>query len=280
MLRMWQPMHYHVTRRTFILFLSGSSSKSTPKQHPSTSCHAGISGHYLDLRELDKAVQGYFTAGLAPSSYQTYQSAEHRYLVFCKNFALVPPPTSEQILCYFTACLGQQGLAHSTIKTYLSGVCQLQVAHGGEDPGIDKMPRLQQVLRGVKAECGKRGKPTRSRLPIIPGILRKMKMSWIGKNSFESVMLWAASLTTFFSFCHSGEVTVEKEDKCDPTTHLSFSDGAADSATSPSVISLNIKYSKTDQGRVGCQIATLQCLLKIVLLLSPILIDYHPILLH
>ena len=117
------------------------------------------------------------------------------------------------------------------------------------------MPRLQQVLRGVKAECGKRGKPTRSRLPITPGILRKMKMAWIGKiSSFESVMLWAASLTTFFSFCRSGEVTVEKEDKYDPTTHLSFSDVAADSATSPSLISLNIKYSKTDQGRVGCQV--------------------------
>jgi len=81
-----------------------------------------------------------------------------------------------------------------------------------------------------------------------------MKMSWIGKNSFESVMLWAASLTTFFSFCRSGEVTVEKEDKYDPATHLSFSDVAADSATSPSAISLNIKYSKTDQGRVGCQV--------------------------
>ena len=37
-------------------------------------------------------------------------------------------------------------------------------------------------------------------------------------------------------------------------THLSFSDLAADSAVSPSVISLNIKCSKTDQGRVGCQV--------------------------
>ena len=67
-------------------------------------------------------------------------------------------------------------------------------------------------------------------------------------------MLWAASLTTFFSFCRSGEVTVENEAGYDHNTHLSFSDLAVDNAASPSVISLNIKCSKTDQGRVGCQV--------------------------
>ena len=40
----------------------------------------------------------------------------------------------------------------------------------------------------------------------------------------------------------------------DHNTHLSFSDLAVDNAVSPSVISLNIKYSKTDQGRVCCQV--------------------------
>ena len=100
------------------------------------------------------------------------------------------------------------------------------------------MPHLQQVLRGVKAECGKKGKPTRSRLSITPGILRKMRMSWTDKDSsFDSAMLWAASLTTFFSFCRSGEITLEKEEKYDSTTHLSFSDVVADNATSPSVMS-------------------------------------------
>ena len=67
-------------------------------------------------------------------------------------------------------------------------------------------------------------------------------------------MLWAASLTTFFSFCRSGEITVENETKYNPNTHLSFSDLAVDNAATPSVISLNIKCSKTDQGRVGCQV--------------------------
>ena len=118
------------------------------------------------------------------------------------------------------------------------------------------MPRLRQVLKGIKIECGKKGKPSRPHLPITPTILRKLKPIWLGGNniSFNGRMLWAASLTTFFSFCRSGEVTVETEASYDHNTHRSFSDLAVDNAASPSVISLNIKCSETDQGRLGCQV--------------------------
>ena len=83
------------------------------------------------------------------STRKTYQVAERRYITFCNSFALMPLPTSEAILCYSVACLGQQGLAHTSIRTYLSGVRQLQIAHGLEDPKIDQMPRLRQMLKGV-----------------------------------------------------------------------------------------------------------------------------------
>ena len=117
------------------------------------------------------------------------------------------------------------------------------------------MPRLHQVLKGVKAERGKLGKPPKARLPITAMILRKMQQSWFGwDQSFDSIMLWAASLTTFFSFCRSGEITVENETKYDPSIHLSFSDIAVDNSESPNVISLNIKRSKTDQGAVGVRV--------------------------
>ena len=93
----------------------------------------------MDLQELDQAVQIYFAAGM-PASHKTYLAAERRYIDFCHNFSLVPLPTSEATLCYFAACLGQQGLADTFIKTYLSGVHQLQVADGWNDPGISQMP--------------------------------------------------------------------------------------------------------------------------------------------
>ena len=105
----------------------------------------------MDIHSLDKAVQHYYSAALAPSTKKTYKAAEKRYLDFCKSFSITPLPTSENILCYYTACLGQQGLSHNTIKTYLPGVRQLQIAHGFPDTTIDHMPRLRQILKGVKS---------------------------------------------------------------------------------------------------------------------------------
>ena len=66
------------------------------------------------------------------------------------------------------ACLGQQGLADTSIRTHLSGVRQLQIAHGFTDPAIDQIPRLRQILKGVKVECGKQGKPI---CPILPPLI-------------------------------------------------------------------------------------------------------------
>ena len=159
----------------------------------------------------------------------------------------MPLPTSEAILCYCVACLGQQGLVHTSIRTYLSAVRQLQKAHGLEDPKIDQMPHLRQILKGVKVERGKEGKDSHPRMSITPTILRKIKVIWLhGGASFNSVMLWTAALVTFFSFCRSREVTIEDETKYDANTQLSFADLMVDNAASQSVVSLNMKYSKTD----------------------------------
>ena len=209
----------------------------------------------MDIHSLDKAVQRYYSAALAPSTKKTYKAAEKRYLDFCKSFSITPLPTSENILCYYTACLGQQGLSHNTIKTYLSGVRQLQMAHGFPDPTIDHMLRLRQILKGVKVEAGKSGKPTHSRLPITPSILRKMKRAWLAgdHNPYNQSMLWAAAVTTFF-LCRSGEITIPHDGAYDPNTHLSFSDVAVNNAKRPSIISLLIKQSKTDQGREGTRV--------------------------
>ena len=51
----------------------------------------------------------------------------------------------------------------------------MQVAAGFQDPHFDQMPRLNQVLRGVKVQAAWAGKKFRPRLPIIPSILRKIR---------------------------------------------------------------------------------------------------------
>jgi len=90
-----------------------------------------------------------------------------------------------------------------------------------KDPEISQMPCLRQVLRSVKVGQGKAEKASRTRLPITPLILKKMRPLWVGRvQSHNSVMLRAASPTTFFSFCRYGEITVENEKEYDPQLHL------------------------------------------------------------
>ena len=93
------------------------------------------------------------------------------------------------------------------------------------------MPRLRQVLKGVKVQKRRLGRTPRPCLPITPSILHKLKKVWLSKTpSFNNVMLWAASTITFFSFCRSGEITVECESRYDPAVHLSYADLAVDNA--------------------------------------------------
>ena len=94
----------------------------------------------MGVHSLYGAVQQYFTAALAQSSHKTYKVAANKYLAFYESYILSPLPTSEATWCYFTACLGQQGLAHSSIYTYISGIRQLQIAHGLQEPKVDTMP--------------------------------------------------------------------------------------------------------------------------------------------
>ena len=164
----------------------------------------------MDIHRLDRAVQTFYQAALTQSTHKTYKVAEQKYLSFCTKFSLSPLPTTENILCYFAACLGQEGLAGSSIQTYLSGIRQIQISAGFPDPRIDQMPRLRQVLKGIRIQAVKNGRSPRPRLPITPSILYKLRKVWLEDNSsFNNIMLWAAATTTFFGFCTVDQVKLQ-----------------------------------------------------------------------
>ena len=113
---------------------------------------------------------------------------------------------------------------------------QLQIAQG-----------LREVLRGIQLDHSKHGKPTHSRLSITPAISKQVKPIWIKDRDripFNNIILWAACLTIFFSFCRSGKITVERENLYDPACHLSYSDLAVDNPSNLSIISMLIKNQK------------------------------------
>ena len=242
-----------LSRNNMAMFFSQVpyASHSYPRPPSST----GIPQSNMDIHSLDDALQSYYSAALAKSTHKTYKAAERRYISFCENIGVNPLPANESTLCYFVTWLGQEGLQHSTICTYLSGVRQIHIAHGFPDLKFDNMPRLRQVLQGIKVVAGLKGHSKRVRLPITPSILRKVKQIWIDReDNFDRVMLWAAATTNFFTFCRSGEITISGEKTYDPHSDLSYGDISVDNSEDPSIVSLLIKHSKTDQAREGVKV--------------------------
>ena len=196
----------------------------------------------------------YFCNGLTAATQRSYNSAKRRYTQFCQSQGLRPTPASEHQLCQYVSCLAMDNLCHNTIKCYLSAVRHLHIADGLGDPGISKMARLEQVLRGIKSMQARGKVKERQRLPISIELLHKMRGVWMREASADARMLWAASSLCFFGFFRSGELTVPSNTAYDEGAHLSFSDIAVDSLDNPQLLKVRVKSSKTDPFRVGIDI--------------------------
>ena len=201
-------------------------------------------------------VQQCFIQSLAPTTIRSYHSAHIRYINFCITFNLSPIPVTQSTLCRFVALLAQEGVAHKTLKAYLSAVRYLHLPISGTDPGIRDMTLLSYVMQGIRrGQAAANTNRPRPRLPITAEILRSLKLSWEASGiSFDTRMLWAVSCTCFFGFLRSGEATVPTQSSYDAAVHLSISDVSLTSAADPEAIVVRIKASKTDPFRNGTSI--------------------------
>ncbi len=115
------------------------------------------------------------------------------------------------------------------------------------------MPKLEYVTKGLKKKTA--GRPKRTRLPITPSILRRLKCVWERMPCREdATMLWAASCLCFFGFLRMGEVVVPSDSEFDPGMHLRFQDVKLNNASCPQWLEIRIKASKTDPFRCGVTI--------------------------
>lgn len=101
----------------------------------------------LAFFRLEEHANFYLLKGVAPNTARAYKLAQSRHWAFCAQFSLLPLPTSEQTLILFVAELAQD-LAHSTIRSYLSGVRNLHITNGLPDP-LPGSLRLNLVLNGI-----------------------------------------------------------------------------------------------------------------------------------
>ena len=155
-------------------------------------------------------------------------------------------------MCMFVAQLGTEGLAHQTIKCYLSAVRHYSIMAGQGDPfGPGAFPVLQYVLRGVRRA------PEQPRLPVTPQILRHLKSQWTcHAGELKYMMLWAACCVGFFGFLRAGEFTSQPRQDFEPSSSLTPEDIAVDRrhCSNPSMVCIHLKCSKTDPFRHGVDI--------------------------
>ena len=184
-------------------------------------------------------------AGLAASTQRTYRSGERRYLLFCSMTGESPYPATEHRLTQFIAHLFEQGLGTSTMKGYLAAVRHAQIALGLGDPVMTQMPQLQYVLRGACHNTT--GRQGRTRLPITPEILDRLRGTWEQHPSRrDAVMLWAASTLCFFAFLGMGEAVAPSDSGFGPRYHLAYGDVRFNSSVDPEWMEVWIKRSKCD----------------------------------
>ena len=120
---------------------------------------------------------------------------------------------------------------------------------------LGDMPKLEQVIKGVKREHAMRSPGKQTRLPIMPDILLKLRKVWEAKSKHhDSIMLWGACCLCYLGFLRAGETTVPAESAYDPGEHLNCSDVTVDSISNPTLLKVRIKASKIDSFHQGVEL--------------------------
>ena len=201
------------------------------------------------MSTLDPDIHYYFERGLADSTHRAYQAGVNRYILFCCLYNVLNPfPVSESMLCYFVVALAREGLAPSTIKTYLAAVRHTQIERGLPDLREgSSLPRLHMVQNGIRRQRAEQGPPP-ARLPITPAILNQIRGVLLHEPiRFEDRLIWAAAATCFFVFFQAGEITVPTETSFGPAVHLAWGDVGVTNNSPSRKIRIILKRSKTDQ---------------------------------
>ena len=93
----------------------------------------------------------------------------------------------EKTVCCFIAALYLEGLAGSSVKSYLAAIHFSQIALGMGDPHMSDWPPLSYVVRGFKKKASQ--SRARNRLPITPSILKQLKLVWRKKEDTKDACM-------------------------------------------------------------------------------------------
>ena len=163
------------------------------------------------------------------------------------TFNLTPYPIKESNLRLFATYLARK-LSYATICTYISSIRLRQIELGYRP--TPEMPLLRLLMKGIKREKGARAKVKRK--PITIQLLKALKQA-LRLSSFtihDQTMLWSAFTTAFFGFLRASEFCSPSQSSFDASRTLLV----RDVTLLDDVALLNIKSSKCDQFRKGCEV--------------------------
>ena len=131
------------------------------------------------------------------------------------------------------------------------GVRNLHIRRGLGDP-LPGALCLNLVLKGIRRT---KASPPKVKLPVTPLALYRLRRVLLSKPTDpDKAMIWAACCVGFVGFLRTAEFTVPSSSKFDPSVHLTVQDVAIDSYTSPSLLQIRVKMSKTDQFKQGTSV--------------------------
>ena len=152
---------------------------------------------------------------------------------------------TEQLLCCYAAYLAEEGLAPSSIKSYLAVVRDRQLSLGLPEPREQSsLPLLKRVQAGIGRVRLSRGRPCKQRLPITTHMLRQMKVAVEVMAHEGKLVLWAICCVAFFGLFRLGELLLDAKTSFNTQIHLAWGDVAVDDRQNPTMVRL---HSKTDQ---------------------------------
>ena len=193
-------------------------------------------------------MRGYLNCSLAPSTASIYSSVWNRYLRFCSASGVPSVPLNQFVISLFVTSLARS-LQFGSIKAYLSAI-QYHSNLLGLPEQISHMQSVYYLLRGIRRSQSIQ--TPRAKRPAISIQQLQQICSYINLKFFGSDrgMLRCAVSLAFFGLLRSAEYCCPTHTSFDQHSHLLVSDITLDIAQS--LISVNIKTSKTDPFHTGC----------------------------
>ena len=167
-------------------------------------------------------------------------------------------PVSEQDVLCFIAWLVTRGLTGASIEAYLSGIRTAHLSRGINPPTI-RSDLIKTVLAGRHNvdNLDKRTGIRRSRMPIVPSMLRVLKeeLRTSELDKVNKLAIWATATVLFFGALRPGELMCENVGTFDPNFTLLRQDISCKSSMLDGMkldtLQIFIKSDKTDKDGKG-----------------------------